>query len=90
MKFHFRPVRIFIFPSGLWGLASALCLGALMSSPQDITTPKAKRLNFIEEIHGHRIPDPYRWLEDQWSPETRAWLAGQNKYAGAVLGTSPS
>ena len=89
MKFHFRPVRIFIFPSGLWGLASALCLGALMSSPQDITTPKAKRLNFIEEIHGHRIPDPYRWLEDQWSPETRAWLAGQNKYAGAVLGNLP-
>jgi prolyl oligopeptidase len=32
------------------------------------------------------ITDPYRCLEDQNSPETRAWINAQNEYSASVLG----
>ena len=40
-------------------------------------------------MHGVEIADPYRWLEDQQSPETRAWIDAQNKYTRAFLDTWP-
>ena len=30
----------------------------------------------VDELHGHRVPDPYRWLEDA-DPRTRRWLDAQ-------------
>ena len=41
--------------------------------------PDAERLPFVEELHGHLVPDPYRWLEEAADPGTRAWLAGQDR-----------
>jgi prolyl oligopeptidase len=38
-----------------------------------------------ETLHGVAITDPYRWLEDQNSPETRAWLDAQIGYTQAFL-----
>ena len=40
--------------------------------------PPARREDITEEIHGHLVADPYRWLEDADSPEARAWLAAQD------------
>ena len=34
------------------------------------TYPPAERLGLIELLHGHRIADPYRWLEDPADPRT--------------------
>ena len=48
------------------------------------------RLDDIKEIlHGKEVCDPYRWLEDQNGPETRAWITSQNKYTESVLGRLP-
>lgn len=52
--------------------------------------PPAKRLDFVEEVNGRRIPDPYRWLEDQDGAETGAWLASQRQYAEDVLSGLPA
>ncbi|MEV0595545.1 prolyl oligopeptidase family serine peptidase [Nonomuraea cavernae] len=41
--------------------------------------PAARRLPFVENLHGHRVPDPYRWLEDPHDPETRDWQAAQDR-----------
>ncbi|WP_214107803.1 prolyl oligopeptidase family serine peptidase [Acrocarpospora catenulata] len=41
--------------------------------------PYAQRQPIVEVRHGHRIEDPYRWLEDQDSPETQKWLAAQEE-----------
>lgn len=38
-----------------------------------------------EDIHGTTITDPYRWLEDAKSPETRAWIDSQMKYTQQYL-----
>ncbi len=40
--------------------------------------PPARREEHAEEVHGHLIADPYRWLEDAGGEETKAWLAAQD------------
>src|ERR1044072_9278522 len=52
--------------------------------------PPSKIDNFSEVIHGVEIIDPYRSLEEQDSPETRAWIDAQNKYAHSLLDGLPS
>ncbi|HEY0703214.1 MAG TPA: prolyl oligopeptidase family serine peptidase [Candidatus Acidoferrales bacterium] len=42
-----------------------------------------------ETIHGVVVNDPYRWLEDQDAPETRAWIAAQNACTQSVLNALP-
>src|ERR1700728_1991327 len=39
--------------------------------------PAAQRLDLVEDLFGHPVPDPYRWLEDADSPQTREWLAAE-------------
>jgi len=39
--------------------------------------PAAQRLNLVEDLFGHPVPDPYRWLEDADSPQSREWLEAQ-------------
>ena len=41
--------------------------------------PDARRSTLAETIHGVDVPDPYRWLEDAGSPETRRWVDAQNR-----------
>ena len=40
--------------------------------------PETKKLNLVENIFGQRIEDPYRWLEDFTSDESREWVEKQN------------
>src|SRR6266567_5054147 len=49
--------------------------------------PPGPRLDLVEDLHGHRVADPYRWLEDAGSPETQAWLAAEEElWAGYRAG----
>jgi prolyl oligopeptidase len=52
--------------------------------------PPTRQDNVREVIHGVEIIDPYRWLEDQESPETRAWIESQNRHSEALLRDRPS
>jgi prolyl oligopeptidase len=47
-----------------------------MSRPQ---YPSAHRQDIVEEIHGHRVADPYRWLEDPNADDTKKWLTAQDE-----------
>ncbi|MGV9772623.1 prolyl oligopeptidase family serine peptidase [Streptosporangium sp. NPDC003464] len=40
--------------------------------------PPAGRQPIVDHLHGHAVPDPYRWLEDPASAATRDWLAAQD------------
>jgi len=42
-----------------------------------------------DTIHGVKITDPYRWLEDQESPATREWIERQNAYTDSIVGQIP-
>jgi prolyl oligopeptidase len=48
-----------------------------------------RREEVVDELHGEKIVDPYRWLEDGESAEVKAWSASQNAYTESVLGALP-
>ena len=49
--------------------------------------PAARRLDLVEDLHGYRVADPYRWLEDADSPQTRQWLGAEDElWAGYRAG----
>ena len=54
--------------------------------------PAARRLDLTEDLLGHRVSDPYRWLEDPGSDETRAWLGAEDElfrsHAAALPGVT--
>jgi len=54
-----------------------------------IKYPETKTVDFVEEIHGQQIPDPYRWMEDLESEELRAWIEAQNELTFNFLECSP-
>ena len=43
-----------------------------------------------ETLHGVKVADPYRWLEDQSSPATKQWVAEQTAYARSILDPLPT
>jgi prolyl oligopeptidase len=47
--------------------------------------PPTEAKPVTENIHGTTLTDPYRWLEDAKSPETRAWIGQQMKYTEQYL-----
>ncbi|MGZ4538697.1 MAG: prolyl oligopeptidase family serine peptidase [Blastococcus sp.] len=51
--------------------------------------PEAPRLDVVDDLHGHRVADPYRWLEDVADPATRAWTEAQDALATEVLTALP-
>jgi len=49
--------------------------------------PPVRREELAEQIHGSLIADPYRWLEDPGSEETRAWLVAQDELLAEHMAT---
>lgn len=51
--------------------------------------PETKKTDVTDNYHGTPVADPYRWLEDDNSEETKAWVQQQNKVTNDYLATIP-
>jgi prolyl oligopeptidase len=51
--------------------------------------PAARRADQADDYFGTRVADPYRWLEDVDSPETRAWVEAERQVTGRYLAALP-
>jgi len=70
-------------------LASATLSGTASNWAQESAAkcPPATRVDTAKDSYGTTVvADPYRWLEDQESKETRAWIAEEQKCTEAALG----
>ena len=47
--------------------------------------PSTKKIRQFDDYHGTTVADPYRWLEDTDAPETRQWIAAQNRLTKSFL-----
>jgi prolyl oligopeptidase len=55
-----------------------------------IQYPKTATEETTNEYFGHKVTDPYRWLEDTESEATAQWIESQNKITNAYLQSLPS
>ena len=63
-----------------------ILLGAVsQSGAQAIRYPAARIADVADDYHGTTVHDPYRWLEDPDSAETRRWIEEQNRLTAAYL-----
>ncbi len=84
------------FHDGLRRLAAAgvvLTVAGLMPASAEsgkYAYPATEKGNQVDDYHGTKVPDPYRWLEDDNSAATKAWVEAQNKVTFAYLEQIPA
>ena len=59
------------------GVASAV-LAAVLFAQEAAPYVATRKIDHMDDYHGTKVADPYRWLEDETSPETAAWIEAQN------------
>ena len=63
-------------------LSTLTILGAMTCTPTHaqapLEYPVTRTVDQVDAYHGTRVPDPYRWLEDDNSDQTKAWVQAQN------------
>lgn len=70
-----------------------LCLIMLtnvsIGATAQLSYPITRKVDTIDNYHGTQVADPYRWLEDDNSAETKAWVEAQNKVSFGYLEQIP-
>ena len=74
-------------------LLSLLCLSIARAAekPEKLAYPATKKIDHVDTYHGVKVPDPYRWLEDdiRGSKDVAAWVEAENKVTFKFLEAIP-
>jgi prolyl oligopeptidase len=76
---------------GIFSMIDATFSAAAESSESNraITYPASRRADQVDTYHGTKVEDPYRWLEELDTPETRTWVEAQNELTASILDKVP-
>ena len=64
-------------------------MSASLMQAQHLQYPKAAKDGTVDEYFGEKVSDPYRWLENDTSAQTAAWVEAENKVTNAYLQKIP-
>jgi prolyl oligopeptidase len=70
-------------------IISLLFIGVSLQAMAQLTYPKTRKVDQIDQYHGISVSDPYRWLEDDNSADTKAWVKAQNEVSFGYLEKLP-
>lgn len=73
------------------GLVGTFLCGGIAMTAEKMTYPVSKKIDHVDELHGVKVPDPYRWLEDdvRESKDVAAWVEAENKVTMSYLEAIP-
>ncbi len=66
-----------------------ICVSAFVMTHAQLRYPVTRKVDTVTNYFGTMIADPYRWLEDDNSADTKAWVEEQNKVTFDYLGKIP-
>jgi prolyl oligopeptidase len=66
-------------------LALVFLLTSGVSAQQSFNYPSAKKVEQVDDYHGTKVSDPYRWLEDTESADSQAWIEAENAVTNSYL-----
>ena len=64
-------------------------IAANIAAQSTFDYPKPRRGDQMDDYSGTKVADPYRWMEQTDSDETKAWIDAENKLSGGYLSTIP-
>ena len=67
-----------------------LAVLAMTTAAAQLRYPETRKVDQVDDYFGRKVPDPYRWLEDDDSKETAAWVEAQNKVTFDYLAKIPA
>ena len=70
-------------------VATVAAVGCQSTPRGKLPYPKTTQLEVVDDYHGIKVADPFRWLEDLDSPQTRKWVEAQNRLTFAYLAKLP-
>ena len=70
-------------------LAMALAITTALAAQAPLRYPPTRKGDVVDDFFGTPVADPYRWLEDDNSAETKAWVEAQNQVTFAYLAQIP-
>lgn len=84
--------RVLLATALLSNLISGQSSGAdgIESSEGSVKYPSARRDSHVDDYHGEKVADPYRWMEELDSPETKAWVKAEAELTDSYLEKIPA
>jgi prolyl oligopeptidase len=83
------PTRLTRFTIAAAAAAFFASADVALGQAPSLQYPASRRVDQVDDYHGTRIADPYRWLEDLSSPDTRRWVDAQNAFTRSYLDAIP-
>jgi prolyl oligopeptidase len=70
-------------------IVTIACVVVGQESVKGLVYPPTRKVEQVDDYHGVKVADPYRWLEDARAEEARLWVEAQNKVTFGYLAGMP-